>query len=400
MPDSEKVSQGGPANFARLFYNYIAPNSEHQWIGIMFKNSNSKKISIKKRFIFLRREFHCLNLPSDHFGQITNAKSKIYPEKVLGKSIDRLTAFIKEKKVDIVFLNGFGVFNWMLLIAAKRAGVPTVIQHAGILTKELYIHRNSYSFFGIKIMVEMEKDSSRLASAEIFLNSWSMKYYNDNIHKNNKGKSLVIPLPFNFSTFKEYTDNESVHKFRSSVDKNKFNIGIIARWDDIKNHAAVLSLAREIRKQGLNWQIYSVVDIPDNPKYRSQKEEYQEYITIVPPLDRAGISDFCRSMNMMIQPSIFDVSPTVVLESMSLNTPIMISPNIGYVNNFMKYGAKDWVIDWENIPKVVERIKKLKNKSIPKALRNHLIKAHDQAKVFSAYLKVFSTLSAKSNKLK
>ncbi len=396
MPNSEKFSHGGPANFARLFYNFIFPNPEHQWIGLMFKWGKSRSIRLRSRFFFLRREYHCLYVPQDLIKQITRATCYKDPRKILYEPLERLTAFIKEKKPDIVFLNGFGVFNWMLLVAANRAGVPSVIQHAGILTKELHVHHYLYTSAGHKIMSEMEKDSSLLTSAEVFLNSWSRDYYQKNVFRRNDEKAVIIPLPFNFGKFKDSVQNKKPSDSRFILDPKKFHIGVIARWDEIKNHSAVLSLAKEAKKRGLNWQIHSVTEIPDCPKYRLQKREYQNYVSIIPLLDRDGIADFCHSMDLLIQPSLFDVSPTVVLEAMALDTPIIISPNIGYVNNFIEHGAKDWIIDWTTgAKKVVDRILRLRNRQIPVSLKKYLIKAHDQEKVFSSYLKLFSQVKNK-----
>ncbi len=398
MPNSEKVSQGGPANFARLFYNFVSSDAEHQWIGVMFKNGTGRATQLKKKFTFMRREYHCLYLPKGQLKQITKARSRKNPEEVFERSIDRLVVFIKEKNPDVVFLNGFGVFNWILLIAAQRAGIPSVIQHAGILTKELRVHRDLYTKAGLKMMEEMERDSSRLTAVEIFLNNWSRGYYQEQVFRRKDPKSLIIPLPFNFSAFKETGVAQSVKSssLKAKLNPKKLHIGVIARWDEIKNHAAVLALAKEIKKQGLPWEIHSVTEIPDNPKYRPQKEEYEKYVSVVAPLDRSGIADFCRSMDLMVQPSLFDVSPTVVLESMALNTPIIISPTVGYVDDFMTHGAQEWIIAWDDMASVIKRIKKLKSKPMPPALRSHLLNAHDQKRVFSSYLRVFSELQRSS----
>jgi glycosyltransferase involved in cell wall biosynthesis len=390
MPDSENVSQGGPANFAKLFCSYIEKRSKDRWIGVMFQATHLKEPALEKIFKFIRRDYYKLYLPKRQLTRITQASTMQDPAKILKKSIELLTNLIRQKKPDVIFLNGFGIFNWALLKAAEKTKVPVVIQHAGIWTKELDIHKSTYTKFGRKIMEEMEQDSSRLTDAEVFLNKWSKDYYRKNIAKRSNKNTYIIPLPFNFSVFKNLSVNENDSQFYFDV--NKFHIGVIARWDEIKNHKLILSLAKEIKKLKLPWQVHVITSIPDLSKYQKMQNEYEKYIDVIMPTNRSGISDFCSSVDLLIQPSLFDVSPTVVLEATASNTPIAISRNVGYAGDFKKYQAKDWIFD-DKASKMVGQIKKILRKPMPAAIKKHLRYAHDHERIFAYYLKLFSEMS-------
>lgn len=389
MPNSEVVSQGGPANFARLFYNDISFCSKNSWIGVMFKKSNFSSPRFKKIHAFPGRTYYQMYLPKNELKNITRAKPGTNPNKILKQTIDRMADFMKKANPDVVFLNGFGVFNWILLKAARQSSIPVVIQHAGILTKEVNLHKELFSLTGKKIMEEMEKDSTNLTQVEIFLNTWSKNYYFQNVAKRRDEHSYIIPLPFNFSSFKQQV-NENSRSISFKLDQKKFNIGVIARWDKIKNHSAILALAKEISKQNLSWQIHVVTKIPDQD---TRKKEYEKYISVIPELDRVGILNFCRSMDLLIQPSVFDVSPTVVLEATASDTPIAISSTVGYVDDFISNESKDWVIDWDKAKEAVKKISKIKGRRMPHALRKYLMYHHDHGRTIKAYIDLFSKVS-------
>lgn len=394
MPNAEQFSQGGPANFAKLFVNYISKNHKnHKWVGVMLDGvSTENDTKLKEIFNIGQRKYFKLSVPKGLFKNVLQAKSiSDDPRKLWDKPISRLKKLIKQTNPDIMFLNGFGVLNWMLLKASEETGVPVIIQHAGIWTKELNLHKEKYSPAGLKLLKQMEKDSTRIVAREIFLNTWSRDYYRKNVAKAPESKTDIVPLPFDFSGFEEIGQTTDRPKF--AFNKKLINIGIIARWDKIKNHKAVLSMAKYSKKNNLPIKFHSIVEIPDRAEFTSSKKIYSKYVNVIQPQDRIGISSFCDSVDMLMLPSFFDVSPTVVLEAISTNTPIIISPNIGYVHDFENYGGADWVIDPSNASKAVKNILKLKNKKTPKKLKERILSIHDHNKVFATYIKIFDKVS-------
>lgn len=393
LPNSETVSQGGPANFARLFVGYLMEaNPNHEWIGVILEGSSSKTTRLEKVFTSKQRSYFRLRMPKSSLRSIVHAKhTHRSPEEITEKAITRLATFMKNRKPDVVFLNGFGLLNWMLLKAAERANIPVVIQHAGIWTKELDIHKQFNSPAGRRLMKAMERDATRISAMEVFLNTWSRDYYKQNVAAGADERTTIIPLPFNFELFTHLYASEATN---FDLDPAKQHIGVIARWDDIKNHRGVLAMARETSRRKLPWQFHSVVHIPNHKNYASKKRAYEKHVDVMAPMDRAGIAAFCRSVDLLLLPSLFDVSPTVVLEAVASGTPIVISPNIGYVHNFAALEASDWVIDPAKASQAVKALERVMGKPLPRKLTNYIKAAHDHRRVFEQYLAVFEQVSA------
>ncbi len=389
LPDSETISQGGPANFARLFINHIIESHlEHRWVGVVMERAPSNVASIKEIFSSSFRCYFRLRVPAPALQRILKAKKGTESAVVLKAPIQRLVELIEQEKPDVVFLNGFGLLNWMLLKAAERTGTPVVIQHAGIWHKELGLHKQLYSEQGRKLMEEMEREATRIAAVEIFLNGWSRDYYRSVVAPGDVRRTEIIPLPFDFTTFRQLS--ETIRTSQFEFDATVVHIGVIARWDEIKNHTAILEMAKEAEKRKLPWKFHAVVEIPDTKKHDKASREYRQYIDVIKPLDRAGISDFCRSVDLLILPSLFDVSPTVVLEAIALETPIAISPTVGYVEDFMACDAASWVVNPSNAAMAVDALQNITGKKMPLRLRERLLEIHDHRMVFSKYLEIFS----------
>lgn len=394
-PNFQEPAKGGPANFARLFFNFLNHKDKGlKWCGLIIKNSDktSKNIlskvikdSRKNRFIYE------LSLPISLSEKVLRAKKISDPKIILKDPIKKLSSIIKKIAPEIVFLNGFSLTNWLLLVAAKENNIKVVIQHAGIWTKEIDIYQDLFSASGAKIMKQMERDSSVLSDKEIFLNTFSQKIFNQKVLQDKRSannKSVIIPLPVDFSFFNK--QNKSKKEF--NFDKTKFNIGVVARWDRIKNLEAVVTISKAIKAKKLPWGINSVTNIPLSRKNISLKTAYRKNINIISFLNKEEIKDFCLQNDLIIIPSHFDVSPTVLLEAIACKTPVAISANVGFVDDYLKYGASDWVIDFNKPQIAITQLEKIKCKKLPAKITNELINKHNLLKVFEKYLVLLNNL--------
>ncbi len=394
VPDFKKPAKGGPANFARLFFNYLVKNKTgHEWVGIILRDLNPKntKHSIRKiRDRKLNRTMYKFTFPHELTEKILRAEKFSDPRIILSEPVSHMAKLIKKISPNVVFLNGFSLGNWIILEAARQAGFPIAIQHAGIWWAELEIYKDFFSSAGIKIMKKMEKDSSSFSANEIFLNNFSKKFFVKNVLKgkaSNK-KQLVIPLPTDFAFFKKKTGQKKCFNF----DSKKFNIGLIGRYDRIKNHPAVGELAALVNKKNLPWIFNSITRIPDTKKNLRQKKLYRKNIKIIDYVPKEKIRDFCQEINLMIIPSHFDVSPSVLLEAVACGTPVAISKNIGFVDDFKKFGAKNWIINFNDPEEAIRQIEKIKNRPLPKKLTENLKKKHQPDKIFRQYLSLFKKI--------
>ncbi|NCN25220.1 hypothetical protein COT94_03985 [Candidatus Falkowbacteria bacterium CG10_big_fil_rev_8_21_14_0_10_37_14] len=391
-------AKGGPANFARIFYNYLKQfKGSYHWQGILVEFSVDTEVCSLQRLKDSRRKrsLYQINIPTKFSKVLTNANTtKTDPRLVLAEPISILVKLIKKLDPDIVFLNGFSLGNWLLLESAHLVGKPIVIQHAGIWTVELDIWSDFFSAEGLKIMKQMGMDSAVFSSAEIFLNNFSRNIFDKSFSKlvRPRGhKTVIIPLAVDFSAYQSKIKAKKSFNFNSEY----FNIGVVARWDRIKNHQAVGDLAKKIKIDKLAWSINSVTKIPPTKKFLAFKKSYAQNINVIGHLSKEKIRDFCLENDLIIIPSKFDVSPTILLEAVACGTPVAISATVGFVDDYCRYGADDWVIDFNNTKKVVKQLAKIKGRALPAKLTKALIKKHQTDKVFGQYFSLFNKLITK-----
>ena len=398
VPDFKEPAKGGPANFARLFFNFTTKDSKkHLWQGIIFRELDEKSASYslkKLKDLRANREIFLFKMPQSFTTSVLKAKKVGDCRSMLSEPIAKLSNLIRRISPDIVFLNGFSLGNWMIMEAARSAQVPVAVQHAGLWGVELDVYRDFYSPAGIKMMKDMERDVSRFAAAEIFLNDFTKGYFDKNILKDKrqrKSSVKVIPLPVELSFFKPGQRKND----RFLFDPKMFHIGIIARWDRIKNHEALADLAQTANEKGLPWSFHSVTKIPDTKKKITLKNKYRRNIDVIGHLTKEDIREFCSSNDLMIIPSKFDVSPTTLLEALVCGTPTAISKNVGFVDDYKKHGAKDWIIDFDDPDKAIRQIKRIIRKKIPAKLIKDLQRKHDSKKVLKEYLSLFQEIIKK-----
>ncbi|MFA5188875.1 MAG: glycosyltransferase family 4 protein [Patescibacteria group bacterium] len=380
---ADKVSTGGPARFAKEFSDY-AINKKNIWQGISLVASADSNIKIKQ----IKRKgkfFWLVSMDQKLIKAVCDAKTKVDPGKILQPVIEQIRRIIKKFKPDIIFLNGFSIFNWIILKAAFDENKKIVIQHAGILAKEINIYADFFSPWGRKLLLQMEKDITDSVAVEIFLNEFSKQTYFKLVRKVPSEKAFVIPLPF--------SGKKNIRpKFKAFNSDKSLKIGAIARWDRIKNHEAILKLAKALRKNGLPWKIYSVTKIPETAVRSDFKKQYRNLVEVIAPMDYNHIIKFLQKMDLLILPSHFDVSPNVVIEAANEGKITLISPNVGWVNEYRRNHCADLIVDFAKPKAVIGRIKKI-SKAVSFAKINkmfsNLNKKHDKKYIFDAYLQLF-----------
>ncbi len=276
----------------------------------------------------------------------------------------------------------------MILQAAKEENKKIAVQHAGILTKEIDIYRDFFSVRGRELLIQMEKNITDIVDCEIFLNEFSRNIYNNTVRKVPAAKSKIIPLPFLGKIYEKC-------KLKSINPDKYFKIGIIARWDRIKNHEAVLSLASAIKKENLFWKIYSVTKIPETKMKQEFKKQYRSYIEVVPQMPYEQISGFIKKMDIMILPSKFDVSPNVVMEAANEGIATLISANVGWINEYQRNGCNRLITDFARPQGVIRTIQTINSPQIVRKIRRmfgQILKKHEKNRIFDIYLKLFKNL--------
>lgn len=385
LPRASKVAHGGTANFARAFSSYAVAHG-HAWVGILRQDHKTGVTRIRRHSVAGNATYYKAFLPASRIGTLLVREKRVNLREWLAEEIDALGTFMRRVRPDVLFLNGYDIHAWMLLQAASREGIPVVVQHAGIARIEFTLYKHLYTAAGMKMMLEMERDIVGSATIEVFLNAYSRDTFSSVVAPVPASQARIIPLPY-LGVF-ERAPSGQARSPRALA--GHVTIGCVARWDRIKNHKALLAVAKEARRLGLPWTFKAVTRIPDTSFNRRFKDAYRKAIEVVEPVRQTELPAFYRSVDAMVLPSIFDVSPTVVMEAALMGKPTLISPGVGWNSEYRAYGMADWIADFSDPARVVETLSTLLKKRLPVRFANMIRTKHAPDAVFAQYLRAFS----------
>lgn len=385
LPNSNFNVKGGPPRFSIDFSAYTLAHG-HEWVGLLHD------IKLKSLYESLGRSggktFFSAQAPTATHEALRELHENVQPDVFFANEIAVLESVLRIVSPDIVFINGFSAFAWILSASARRLSLPVVIQHAGIWHKEIDLYADLFPLQARTMSYLMEREAAEHVTANIFLNTFSQKAFELIVGTKKVANASIIPLPHPGWSF---TDS-----FHPKTGPDRI-LGVVARWDRIKNHEAILALAEAIKSQGLPWRIRSVTSIPDTPTKAEFKSRYRELIEVVAPMDRKLLSEFFRASDALILPSHFDVSPTVVMEAVTHGIPTLISPNVGWVSEYQECDMENWIGDFDDPGAIISQLRD--NFALPdwpevSQFANYVKKCHNPDIVYSSYLRLFTTLSA------
>ncbi len=376
LPKGESTFSG-PRNFVAEFLRHLE-KTPHQYTAIVLrgKKQNNAHYTTKRFNVGKKNSWLTATLRLNTNDVFNATKPKIPQSTEQPKKI--LQTIIKKENPDVVILLGMSISNWYLLQAARELHLPIIVNHLGLWYKEITGYNNAGKA-GIAIMNEMERDMSRYCTKEIFLTELSYRHLHRQLTPVSKQKYTLLPLPY---------DPNFVNATLPKLPKSKtIHVGIVARWDPIKNHEAVLALAKLAKKQGRDIKFYAVTSIRgDYPWYQSMREEYPNYIEIVAPMTPKDLKKFYQKMDVFILPSRFDVSPGVVLEAALQNRMTIISPTVGWVDAYKKNGLSNYVQSFKNKGRTLDLIEAIGKTPPPKSWITYLLKTHEPKLIFKQYL--------------
>ncbi|MEI6510450.1 MAG: glycosyltransferase family 4 protein [Candidatus Uhrbacteria bacterium] len=341
------------------------------------------------------RSYHKAHLPGSRIGTLLTKESRVRLEDYFAEELDVISGFVRRMRPDVVFLNGFDIHAWMILLAASREGIPVVAQHAGIARIEFMLYRHLYTRAGMAMMLEMERDIVKHATTEIFLNAYSRDTFASVVAPVPSRQATVIPLPF----LGAFDAKRSVRARTTLAREDRLTVGCVARWDRIKNHKALYAVAKEAKRLGLPWTFRAVTRIPDTAFDRRFKDSYRKLIDVVDPMRQTELPAFYRSIDLMVLPSVFDVSPTVVMEAALEGKLTLISPGVGWNSEYRACGMEEWIVDFSDPSSVVRRLLELSKKRPPARFANMVRTKHAPAAVFERFLKTLFSEIAKTHLL-
>lgn len=384
--NGKTVHHGGPANFTKPFSEYISSHG-HEWIGVIHRYEKIQTSKISKASDEKRKICYTLSSPKKQLDGFMQSPKARDPRKCFAKQIQAIRDLIKRTSPDLLFLNGFSVFAWTLLEAARHEQLPIVIQHAGISKVEFKLYSHLYSKAAVSMVHAMERDIVAYASKQIFLNEFSRDYFKKHVCDVPENQATIIPLPYP-EAFKKRIKTV---KRRPNVSGHK-SIRCVARWDRIKNHDAILKIAKAAKRQSLPWKFEVVTRIPDTPVRSAFKRSYRKYINIIPPMPNEELVSFYKDADIVILPSLFDVSPTVVMEAAIAGKGTAISPCVGWVSEYKSTGLDHWIVDFKKTEQAITQIKRLLNSRTPTQFKKMIETLHEPKRIFRSYLTLFKSV--------
>lgn len=384
LPNTDFNVKGGPPRFSLDFSAYALAHG-HTWVGLL--HDTTAKGPYESLGGGAGKTFFSVPVKAATYEALKGLRQNVSPYVFFADEIAIVEDILNVVSPDIVFINGFSAFAWILSVASSRLGIPVVIQHAGIWRKEVDLHAELFTPESRELCYVMEREAAEHVSANIFLNTFSQKAFEQIVGATRVANAHVIPLPHPGWPFAD--------SFGPKANSSR-TLGIVARWDRIKNHEAVLALAEEIRSQSLPWRIHSVTSIPNTPIKTEFKNRYREFVEVVAPMNRDSLGEFFRASDALILPSHFDVSPTVVMEAIASGVPTLISPNVGWVSEYEECGMHSWIGDFSRPDTIVNQLQSSFARSEwleTSRFADYVKKWHNPSMVFSAYLALFAKLA-------
>jgi glycosyltransferase involved in cell wall biosynthesis len=312
------------------------------------------------------------------YKKIREAKSPGIPKPTLA-AIKKVKALVKSINPDVVLINGFHVSNWIFLTAASELKIPIYSVLHGLWFNEISTEMTSH---GRKLTLSMEADIARFSKKLFFVSQFSLEQFEKNVIRVDRKKLKAIPLPYN----PVYGSPPKSHNTGKT-----FNIGMVSRWDPIKNPKGFLDVAMQASKLKLPWKFHAVMTFTKNQELAPLKRDFRKYVKMLPPARPKDLKKFYGKMDLMLLPSEFDVLGAVVMEAALQNRLTLISQNVGWKYDYKKFGMSGMIDPFTDPLKTVGKIRKYLRKSPPKNFVRNIRKVHSPDAIFNDLIKTLES---------
>jgi glycosyltransferase involved in cell wall biosynthesis len=285
---------------------------------------------------------------------------------------------IQEEKPDLVLINGTYFMPWCLLMASERENVPAVIHYHGVLTKEV----QNWKKHQRKIFLEMERCFDKKDLFYIFPSKITKNIVEKEVfcHKIKKCSILANPVSMHF--FTEKNTNQNILQNR--------NIGMVSRWTGIKNVNFFKKLAEYNHRKGTKFVINIVTDL--NVKHK-EYIKLSKLVKFHKPRSNKKLALFYRKMGVVISPSHFETYGNVAKEALASGTPAMVNANMGVSEAFNNLGLSDWVIDFNSVKSVYNKIDGVIGKTVHKDIKDEMKNLYMPCTIFNQMISILSNAS-------
>lgn len=292
------------------------------------------------------------------------------------EAIDRLVSILKSEAPDVLVLNGFSLANACLAKAATFLKIPLIFSHHGFWSAEI---PGTLPQAAQERMRKMEQEAIRDAHVNVYLNEWSIGRAREAYPATIRSDDLVIPLPFNPVFLR--TSKAAI------ASDGRPLVGFVARWDPIKN----IGLVRAFAESAKDMRIVSPIRIGGRKSLQDEEELFRTAVEPLEPMSQETLAGLYRSCDLLILPSRFDVSPTVVMEAALQGRGTIISDGVGWLPTYERLGMEDWIVRDPTPERLEAAVRRCLGKPVPSAFVDEILERHHPDRVFDAWASLLTS---------
>jgi len=369
---SIKVAQtAGIAQVVLSFMDFIEKSKGNNFKIVAVNIINQKK-KIRKRIDTKKTSIISFGISVSNIAEVVNkAKNLSDVKKEYEEVISAYQMAIREENPDLVLVNGTYFMPWCLLLAAERENIPVVLHYHGVLAKEVQNWKTKQR----KIFLDMERCFDKKDIFYIFPSHITKEVVEKEVFKHKIKKSAIIPNPV------------SAHFFQEENKVEKINIGIVSRWTGIKNVRFCEELAHYNSKNGNRFVVNVITDLDKNNKIY---KKLSKLVKFHKPKTNKKLASFYRNMGVIISPSHFETYGNVAKESIASGTPAMVSCNMGVSETFNNLGLSDWVINFDSVKSVYDKIDNIMGEVVHVDVKNKMKKLYMPHTIFNQILSILN----------
>jgi glycosyltransferase involved in cell wall biosynthesis len=306
---------------------------------------------------------------------VEKSKTLADVEKKLEPIIKAYQKAIQEEKPDLALVNGTYFMPWCLMKAAERENIPAVLHYHGVLTKET----QNWKKHPKELFYQMEKSFDKKDLFYIFPSQITKTTVEKEVFGHKIKKFAILPNPV------------SDYFFEKDAKEEKKNIGIVSRWAGIKNVKFCEKLAEYNQKRGAKFVVNVITDLDTkNKKYK----ELSKVVTFHKPTSNKKLASFYRNMGVVISPSHFETYGNVAKEALATGTPAIVNPNMGVAETFDVLGLKRWVINFDSVKSVYNKIESVIGETVNTETREKMKRLYVPPKIFNQIISILMSAAA------
>lgn len=375
LTNTQSVQIGGITQYLASFQQFLEKNKQNVHlvgVDIIRKYTTDEKLLYKHhtdgQTTIITQEIYIRKLQE----VLPNMKSIRDIENEYQNITEIFLKIIKAEKPDLIVINGTYFIPWCLYLAAKTFGIPIILHYHGIITKETETW-DSHSHLLMKQM-EQTFDNSRLYY--IFPSNLAKGIVENEVFGHQIHQSAVLPNPI------------PAHFFDVNILGGARNVGIVARWTNVKNTAFIKKFA-ELNQKNHN---FFVINMITNIDQISNKDRgISEIINLHPPMSAYELGKFYGIMGTIICPSIFETYGNVPQEAIATRTPALIGSNMGIAEVFRQVGLGYLTTDFTSAEDVFEKVKEVARLGISDKMRKKLKKILSPDHIYPQLLNIYNS---------